>query len=173
MIFEEIEYYEISDWEDYYISKCGKVLSTKGKTPRVRKFAMNKDGYKTVNLRSNGKRKNMKVHRLVAKAFLQNYTEDLQVDHKDNNKTNNNLTNLRMATRSDNCRNVLKAVGVLKCFDKRRGTYNYQVSWFGDTGKRHRKSFSVNKYGEELAKQKATDVRQEMVDKYYNRPSLF
>ena len=173
MIFEEIEYYKISDWEDYYISKCGKVLSTKGKTPRILKFGTDRYGYHYVNLCSNGKRKVMKVHRLVAKVFLQNYTEDLQVDHKNNDKTNNNLTNLRMTTSSDNNRNRLKAVGVIKLFDKRRGTYNYQVSWFDDTGKRHRKSFSVIKYGDEIAHQKATELRQEMVTKYYNRPQLF
>ena len=173
MIFEEIQYYNIPDWENYYISKCGKILSTKYKTPRVLKFFTNKkDGYKIVVLCSNGKTKGMLVHRLVTKAFLQDYTEDLHVDHKDNDKTNNNLTNLRMVTVSDNSRNCLKFSGVCKIFVKRDGTCRYCTSWYDDIGKRHHKSFSVNKYGEELAKQKATELRQEMVTKYYNRPSL-
>tara|TARA_R110002153_G_scaffold249491_1_gene405839 strand:- start:90 stop:611 length:522 start_codon:yes stop_codon:yes gene_type:complete len=173
MIFEEIEYYNITGYEEYYISKCGKVLSTKGKTPRILKHGANQKGYKNVNLHSNGKRKYMFVHRLVAKAFLQDYTEDLQVDHKDNNKTNNNLTNLRMATQSGNSRNCLKAVGVIKNFNKKKGTYRYIAKWTDDTGKPCTKTFSVIKYGEELSKQKATELRQEMVDKYYNRPQLF
>ena len=172
MIFEEIEYNKISDWEDYYISKCGKVLSTKYKKSRILKPCTNKTGYKRVLLSSNGKGKHIFVHRLVAKTFLEDYTEDLQVDHKDNDKTNNNLTNLRMATQSENQRNMLKAVGVCKYFDKRRGTYSYIVQWYDDTGKPFSRSFSVNKYGEELAHQKATEVRQEMVTKYYNRPEL-
>ena len=172
MIFEEIEYYKISDWEDYYISKCGKVLSTKGKKPRILKPGTDKKGYKNVDLRSNGKRNTLKIHRLVAKAFLQNYTEDLHVDHKNNVKTNNNLTNLRMVTVSENNRNVLKFVGVRKSLNKKQGTYRYIAHWTDDAGKICTKSFAVNKYGEELAHQKATEVRQEMVTKYYNRPSL-
>jgi len=115
----------------------------------------------------------MIVHRLVAKAFLQNYTEDLQVDHKDNDKTNNNLSNLRMVTNSDNSRNVLKSVGVHKSFDKKSGTYHYVAQWVDDTGKKRSKTFAVIKYGEDVAHQKALDIRQEMITKYYNRPQLF
>ena len=77
-----------------------------------------------------------------------------------------------MVTQSTNQRNVLKAVGVSKRFNKRDNTYRYQTYWTDDAGKEHQKSFSVNKYGEELAHQKATEVRQEMVTKYYNRPSI-
>tara|TARA_R110002153_G_scaffold124664_1_gene271269 strand:- start:343 stop:864 length:522 start_codon:yes stop_codon:yes gene_type:complete len=173
MIFEEIEYTEITDYENYYISRCAKVLSTKGRKPRILKPRTIKIGYKIVSLYSNGKEKNMTVHRIVAKTFLQDYTEDLDVDHKDNDKANNNLTNLRMATKSENQRNRLKAVGVYKLFVKRYGTYRYETQWIDDIDKRHTKSFAVNKYGEELAKQKATEFRQEMVTKYYNRPQLF
>jgi len=172
MIFEEIQYYEITDYENYYVSRCGKILSTKYKKPRVLKPGTNRYGYHHVVFFSNGKGKNMSVHRLVAMSFLQNYTEDLQVDHKDNNKTNNNLTNLRMVTQSVNCRNVLKAVGVFKDFIKQRDAYSYNAQWVDDAGKTHRRGFAVNKYGEDVARQKATELRQEMVDKYYNRPAI-
>ena len=173
MIFEEIEYIEIPDYEGYYASRYGKILSTKRGKPRVLKLSTTTKGYYQVILSSNGKEKSLKVHRLVAMTFLQNYTEDLQVDHKDNEKTNNNLTNLRMATQSGNSRNCLKAVGVIKNFNKKKGTYRYIAKWTDDTGKPCTKTFSVIKYGEELSKQKATELRQEMVDKYYNRPQLF
>jgi len=42
------------------------------------------------------------VHRLIAKTFLPNYSEDLDVDHIDKNRSNNNISNLQMLTHADN-----------------------------------------------------------------------
>ncbi len=44
--------------------------------------------------------KNYRVHILVAKAFIPNPDEITDVDH--NNRTNNNIENLRWSTRSEN-----------------------------------------------------------------------
>lgn len=44
-----------------------------------------------------------KVHSLVAEAFLDNYSKDLQVNHKDENKENNNVSNLEMCNNKYNC----------------------------------------------------------------------
>ncbi len=42
------------------------------------------------------------LHRLIAKTYLKNYSEKLQVNHKDLNKTNNNVSNLEMVTNKQN-----------------------------------------------------------------------
>lgn len=72
--------------------------------------------YRIVNFSIKHKTKNKYVHRLIAEAFLPNYDEKLQVNHKDGNKTNNNVENLEMLTRSENQKH---AYSVLK--RKRKG----------------------------------------------------
>ena len=94
-IWKDIEGYEGM----YQISNLGKVRSLDRivinyKGPFVKK-GKNKSlsnistGYKGVCLCKDGKQKTHKVHRLVAKAFLPNPNNLPQVNHKDEDKTNN------------------------------------------------------------------------------------
>lgn len=66
-----------------------------------------KDGYMQIGIRKLGDRKKywFKIHRLVAIAFVNNQSDELQVDHIDQNKLNNNYTNLRWVTCQENCNN--------------------------------------------------------------------
>lgn len=70
----------------------GKLVFKKGK---VLKQYEDKYGYLVVGLRKSGsKPKTIKVHRIVATAFLSNVSEKLTVNHKDFNRKNNNVSNL-------------------------------------------------------------------------------
>lgn len=62
------------------------------------------NGYSIINLSNNGRRKCFAIHRLVAQAFLSNYNDSLEVNHKDENKANNSVENLEMCTRLYNMR---------------------------------------------------------------------
>lgn len=64
-------------------------------------------GYPNVMLYIDGKRKHEKIHRLVAKAFVENPRNLKEVDHIDTNKDNNVYTNLRWVTHSENHLNPL------------------------------------------------------------------
>ena len=96
MIWKEIE-----DFPDYQVSDTGEVKSTKYWGQFRRKDSgglLNqrtyKSGYKYVNLYKDKHMYSVKVHRLVAQAFLPNPNNLPQVNHKDENKANNNLSNL-------------------------------------------------------------------------------
>lgn len=67
---------------------------------------LNTYGYMTVNLSKNGKSNTKRVHKLVANAFLGE--SDLQVDHIDGNKLNNNLSNLEYVTPKENTNRAWK-----------------------------------------------------------------
>ena len=76
----------------YKVSNWGRILSlnyNKTGKPKLRTPVEDKDGYFTVQLSKNGKRKTCKVHRLVAETFLENPDNLPEVNHKDEDKTNN------------------------------------------------------------------------------------
>lgn len=50
---------------------------------------LNVNGYKAINLHKNGVMKQYKIHRLVAETFIPNPNSLPQVNHKDENKSNN------------------------------------------------------------------------------------
>lgn len=64
-------------------------------------FINKKNGYKIVDLWVNGKVTKQTVHRLVASAFIPNPDNKPTVDHIDGNRLNNNISNLRWATYSE------------------------------------------------------------------------
>lgn len=76
----------------YGITSCGKVWSYRRK--KFLKPGVNNDGYLYINLSKNGKYKSYVIHRLVAEAYLPNPENLPQINHKDENKTNNCLQNL-------------------------------------------------------------------------------
>lgn len=60
-------------------------------------------GYYEVCLTKNNKKHFIKVHRLVAQAFIPNQNNLPQVNHKDENTLNNNVSNLEWCTAKYNC----------------------------------------------------------------------
>lgn len=95
----EEQFVDIPGFDGYRISNTGKVWSDKSHK-EIRQF--DSVEYKIVHLRKKGKSFSRRVHRLVAQAFMENYSEDFVVNHIDGNKTNNHLDNLQCITRSEN-----------------------------------------------------------------------
>ena len=84
-------------YPNYTITDDGKVFSLNyhrsGKKSELKQHE-NTRGYKHVFLYKNGKSKIITVHRLVALSYLTNPDNLPEVNHKDECKTNNNVSNL-------------------------------------------------------------------------------
>lgn len=107
-IWKDIEGYE----GIYQVSNLGRVKTLYFrnnkyiiKKEKILKQHISKQGYLSVGLSDKqGKRKTYRVHRLVAQAFIPNPQKLFCVNHKDENKSNNIITNLEWTTTIENNR---------------------------------------------------------------------
>ena len=101
-IWKDIEGYEGL----YQISNMGRVKSLNynntGKEG-ILKTGKTAKGYLQVTLCKDGKKKGYRIHRLVATAFCENPMGYTDVNHIDQDKTNNKVENLEFCSRSYNC----------------------------------------------------------------------
>ena len=97
---EEEEFRDVKFFEHYEVSSNGKVRNKR--TGYILKNSVNNIGYEQVVLSEYGFSKNIKVHRLVAEAFLKNIHNKPCIDHIDGNKLNNHASNIRFCTKSEN-----------------------------------------------------------------------
>lgn len=129
---------QIKGYEDIYtVSDYGRVANLI--TERILKPVENHKGYLIVQLSKDGKRKNFRVHRLVAEAFIPNPKKLPEVDHINNDRQGNHVSNLRWSSGSENTRNrevcrtaTSKYNGVRIC--RRSGKWKVSI-WFNNTTK--------------------------------------
>lgn len=137
----------VKDFEGYYISECGKVISYKFKKPRIMKTFYGSSGYEGIKLCKNNKITHKMIHRLVGEAFVSNPDNKPEIHHKDNNPKNNHYSNLEWVTRKENLkhsyhtlpptRNFKKCElhhqekGFIKSFDDKLSACDYASAKFG------------------------------------------
>ena len=104
----------------YTVYENGDIMGKRGK--KMLKSCKDKKGYLRVSILINKKQINMRVHRIVALCYIPNPDNKPEVDHiKCKEITNNNVSNLRWATDSEqsinrgiNCNNTSGVKGVSK-----------------------------------------------------------
>lgn len=124
--------HNIEEYKGYHVAENGDVYSfwhrVYGIIERPIKLVqhIDKKGYCSVWLGglTIKKRKLIKVHRLVANAYIPNPDNKQQVNHKDGNKENNSVDNLEWATQDENMSHAVK-MGYFK--GSRPGKYRKTV----------------------------------------------
>ena len=90
------------------VSNMGRVRSLLRGTPRVLKTQVDNKGYHRIRVTIEQEKMSYKVHREVAKSFIENPGNLPQVNHKDGNKNNNSVDNLEWITNKDNAHHAIE-----------------------------------------------------------------
>ena len=126
-IAEGVTITPINGFPNYAVSRCGKVWSYKNKiwlVPTNSGYCK----YHKVHLCEGKKITQKLIHRLVAEYFLDDYSEELTVNHKDFIKDNNRLSNLEMMTNYENILDFIEKVKKEKTYSRVVGVgYHKQI----------------------------------------------
>jgi hypothetical protein len=93
---------ELTNYPGYYADDSGKIYSSKsGRLKEIKQYPKTY-GYLYVVLSKNNKKYYLRVHRLIANTFIPNPNNLPEVNHKDEDKTNNRADNLEWCNGSYN-----------------------------------------------------------------------
>lgn len=101
-IYKREEWKSIADYEDLYEVSCYGRIRNK-KTHQILRTHVN-EGYNIISLRKNGKKKNLRVARLVATAFVDNPEGLSEVNHINKDRRDDASENLEWCDRIYNVR---------------------------------------------------------------------
>lgn len=110
-VLMEEEWRGVLGFSDYEISNLGNLRSLKFGLVRPVRQHRHPNGYLLTGIYRDNKKTTVRVHRLVAQAFMPNPDNKPQVNHIDGKKSNNVVANLEWATNGENIRHGMKLYG--------------------------------------------------------------
>lgn len=102
---KEVIWKDIKDFPNYEVNTDGLVRNKKRQ--RILKPSLNGFGYYQVGLYHGGKRKKLRINRLVALAFIPNPLGKPYVNHINGRTTDNDVSNLEWCTQKENVRHAI------------------------------------------------------------------
>ena len=108
----------IRNFPDFKISNWGRLYNKK--TNRYLSGRPNTNGYWQVRLRNNEGYKDVLIHRLVAEYFVPNLVMGTQINHKDQDKSNNRWSNLEWCDPKDNINYGTRTIRATESYKRNR-----------------------------------------------------
>ena len=87
---------KMKQYPDYATDKQGNVYSLKFGKTKLLKTGLSGNGKLSVNISSNGNKRNISIHRLIAMNYMKDFTDSCSVRHKNGNQLDNRLSNLEI-----------------------------------------------------------------------------
>lgn len=121
--------YQISDYGN--VKSCRRYVNSKfGKrvvNEKLLSLGRDKDGYLMAILCQDGIKKTVKIHRLVADAFIDKSEGKNIVNHIDSNKSNNSVENLEWITNKENREHALRQYRTESIIPKNYSLNDYKI----------------------------------------------
>lgn len=113
----------IPNYTNYSATQSGKIFSHK--TKKYIRGQINNEGYIRLGLYGDNGEKKFLIHRLIAQTFIPNPENKPQVNHIDNDKSNNCVDNLEWITNKENRNHALRQYKTMSIVPK-----NYSIKDF-------------------------------------------
>ena len=95
----------IIGYEEWYdVSDQGRIRSRHNCLygEKIMRLKTHEDGYLRINLSSDGTQRTFTIHSIVARVFIGPRPVDKEINHKDGNKANNDVSNIEYVTNQEN-----------------------------------------------------------------------
>lgn len=167
---EEFYFVDIPNYPNYKINKLGTIINKKsGREIKGR----DSNGYRRLCLINEYGSGDIFVHKILAELFIQNPKNKLFVDHVDRNRSNNNLSNLRWVSRSENgtnrkiqSNNTSGYTGINKKKLARTSGEEEDIYWCANITKNNTSIYKCFPYNDE-GKLQAIKWREDMKEKLH------
>ena len=138
---------------EYFCTPYGEVYRKMKDKYRPMKSSPDRGGYQRIGISINGKSMQKFVHRMVFESWVHEIPEGLYVDHLDFDVRNNNISNLRLLTKSENSKrkkivrngqlnpkSIMSDEVLIKCFESMKLPRNSRSKYAGVSARQIRRA---------------------------------